>query len=175
MVAKQKTLFAITAEDLMSRPVQMIPENLLLEAAAHLLSSSRITGAPVVDAEGRCVGVLSATDFLHWADTGHRPAKALDPFDSACSEWQMMEVEALPTDEVRRYMTADPVTVEPSTGVAELAQKMLDAHVHRIVVVNAECRPIGIVSVIDIVAAIARAANRNSLDECQLAWGDDRV
>ena len=175
MTTTQTALFALTAEDLMSRPVHVIHENMSLQAAAHLLSKAQITGAPVVDADGRCVGVLSATDFLHWAEDGHRPVELSCPPDSACSEWQMMEVDSLPTDEVYRYMTADPVTVEPRTRVAELARKMLDAHVHRVVVVNADRRPIGIVSVMDVVAAVARAANENYLAECQTAWGEDRV
>jgi CBS domain-containing protein len=168
MFTNQKAFFAFTAADLMSRPAQVIPENMSLQAAAHLLSQAQITGAPVVDADGRCVGVLSATDFLHWAENGYCPV-ASSPSDSACSEWQMMKVESLPTDEVHRYMTADPVTVAPWTRVAELAQKMLDAHIHRVVVEDAEHRPIGVVSVMDVVAAVARAANEDPLAKCLVA------
>src|SRR6266852_6213274 len=56
MAMNQATLFAATAQDLMSRQVHSIHENMPLQAAAHLLSQAQITGAPVVDDVGRCVG-----------------------------------------------------------------------------------------------------------------------
>jgi len=35
---------------------------------------------------------------------------------------------------------------------------MIDAHIHRVVVIDERCRPLGIVSTMDILAGIARAA-----------------
>ena len=43
-----------------------------------------------------------------------------------------------------------------STPLVRLAQMMLDAHVHRVIVVDNEQKPVGIVSSIDILAAVAR-------------------
>lgn len=54
-------------------------------------------------------------------------------------------------------MTADPVSVPPSTRLSELARSMLDAHIHWVIVVDALDRPVGIVSSTDILAALARA------------------
>ena len=54
-------------------------------------------------------------------------------------------------------MTPDPVTVGEDTPLTELAQRMVDAHVHRVVVVDRRYRPVGIVSSTDILAGIARA------------------
>jgi CBS domain-containing protein len=48
----------------MTTTVVTVPETMSLRGAARLLSQASITGAPVVDHSGRCVGVLSATDFL---------------------------------------------------------------------------------------------------------------
>lgn len=56
-------------------------------------------------------------------------------------------------------MTHDPVLVGAMVKIGELARMMMDAHIHRIIVVDtATDRPIGIVSSIDILAALARAA-----------------
>ena len=57
-------------------------------------------------------------------------------------------------------MTADPVTVSPHTPIGKLARLMLDAHIHRVVVVDEQRRPIGIVSSTDILAAVAYADRR---------------
>lgn len=72
------------------------------------------------------------------------------------TDWQMVEMENLPADTVRQIMTGDPVMVAPETLVTELARQMIDAHIHRLIVVDKQHRPIGIVSGIDILAQVAR-------------------
>jgi CBS domain len=60
-------LLALTASDLMSRDVVTISQDTPLGAAAELFLQRQIAEAVVVDAEGRCVGMLSVTDLLSWA------------------------------------------------------------------------------------------------------------
>ena len=157
MAIPRKSLLQSTAADVMSREVLMVPAQMSLRAAAHMLAQSRISGAPVVDERGCCVGVLSTTDLMHWLDRGERAAKqSFGGSTCACSDWQMIDPESMPVDEVRRYMTTNLVTAKPETPVGELARQMLDAHIHRIVVVDENTRPIGIVSSTDILAAVAR-------------------
>jgi CBS-domain-containing membrane protein len=153
-----KPLLDLTAQDLMTRSVVAIPEAMSVRAAAHLLHQSHVSGAPVIDAYGRCVGVLSATDFMTIVEKGDDDAKRRTE-NPGCyhSAWQMLDAQELPTDEVRRFMTDDPVTVSPATPVAELARMMVDAHIHRVIVVDGEGRPVGIVATTDILAAVGRA------------------
>jgi CBS domain-containing protein len=150
-------LLSLTAEDIMTRDVTMIPQEMSLQCAAHLLSAVNVTGAPVIDATGRCVGVLSATDFLRWADKGYQLDGRCKVPVCVCSDWQMVEMEFIPRDPVRNFMTDNPVMVTPTTPVTELARKMLDAHIHRVIVVDACDRPVGIVSSTDVLAAVAYA------------------
>lgn len=155
MLTVNRSLLSLKAADLMTEAVVTVPQQLSLQGAAHLLSQHHVSGAPVVDAAGHCVGVLSATDFVQWADRGARAAKKHSPGNGGiCSAWQIVASEALPEDAVSHYMTADPVTVTPEVGIRALAQMMLDAHIHRVIVVDGESRPIGIVSTTDILAAI---------------------
>ena len=152
-----KPLARLTADDLMSREVTVISHHLSLRMAAHLLSQAHVSGAPVIDADGACVGVISSTDFVHWAEGRHNTRRDWSPPDCACSDWQVVDVEALPTEEVGTYMTADPVTALPTTQVRELARMMIDAHIHRIIIVDEEKRPVGVVSTTDVLAALASA------------------
>jgi CBS domain-containing protein len=76
---------------------------------------------------------------------------------TVCVEWQMVELEGLPTEDVRHYMTAEPVTAEPDTPITALARLMINSVVQRVVVTDADRRPIGIVSATDLVAALAAA------------------
>ncbi len=158
MAAITKPLLSLTADDLMTRTVVMIPCAMSLQRAAHLLGQAGITGAPIVDADGCCVGVISASDFVAWADKGE--AAARKPAKNGCCAahhaWQMPAEGELPRQEVGSYMTPDPVMVAPATPIGELARMMVDAHIHRVVVVNAHKRPVGIVSSTDVLAALAR-------------------
>jgi CBS domain-containing protein len=171
-----------------------------------LLLQNQITGAPVVDAAGRCVGVLSASEFLRLIDkgvdvcegsgqalpltcsfqnrhvmpdgkkmivctlpAGSCPVQSIEHQSDGATfircvephsvlvDWQSVELENLPTHAVKQFMTADPVTVRSSTNVRTLALMMIDAHIHRLIVVDEEYRPVGIVSSSDILAAVAYA------------------
>ena len=155
-----KPLFSLTAQDLMSTAVLAIPRSMSLAAAAHLLAQAGVSGAPVVDREGRCVGVLSANDFVAYTEKGRLAAKRPNPRFCAHSAWQVIDLEEFGEDEVQQFMTADPVTAGPSTPLAELAQRMVDAHIHRLIVVDADDRPVGMVSSTDVLAAVARSAQR---------------
>jgi len=156
MHAAGNTFFSLTAEDLMSREVVTIPQEMSLSAAAHALSRAQITGAPVVNTDGVCIGVVSATDFLHLAEGDRRVTPRAGPGPHCvCSDWQVLEIEDLPVAEVRQHMTPDPVMVRPGTPLRDLARLMLDAHIHRVIVVDAKGRPVGVVSSSDLIAAVA--------------------
>jgi CBS domain-containing protein len=158
MLTVTKPLLALTAADLMSTDLVVIPQAMSLQGAAHLLMQSKVTGAPVVDSAGRCVGVLSATDFVAWTDKGeHAGKQGCVCHAPAHTAWQVMDRVTLPTSEVCRHMTPDPVTVSPATPIGTLAQKMLDGHIHRVIVVNEREQPVGIVSSTDVLAAVALA------------------
>jgi CBS-domain-containing membrane protein len=154
-----KPLLALTAADVMSRDVLAIPRQMSLRAAAHQLVQAHVSGAPVIDERGRCVGVLSTTDLARWLDRGEQAARRPVPAPRCfCSDWQVIDPDGLPPDPVSRYMTADPVTAKADMRVGELARLMLDAHVHRVIIADPAGRPVGIVSTTDVLAAVAREA-----------------
>jgi CBS domain-containing protein len=157
-----KPLMLLTAADVMTENVVMIPREMSIRHAAHLLGQSHISGAPVVDDQGHCTGVISATDFIAWTDKGEQAARhPVGPDDSVHSPWQMMDADKdASREEVEQYMTPDPVTIPPSTTIGQMARMMVDAHIHRLVVVTPDNRPIGIVSSTDVLAALARADQR---------------
>jgi len=162
-----RSFVGLTAEDVMSRDVVRIPQELSLLAAARLLWRERIHGAPVVDEEGVCVGVLSATDFLTMAGGLEAHAGSTEGSHPLCvfSEGQVIEPEDLPPDEVRVHMTADPVTAATDTPISELARLMLEARVHRVIIVDSGGRPIGVTSSTDLIAAIARDGANTTASE----------
>jgi CBS domain-containing protein len=78
-------------------------------------------------------------------------------------DWQVADVERLPTEAVGRFMTRNTVTVQPTASVREMARLMVDAHIHRLVVTDESNSPVGIVSSTDILGAVARSMELDAL------------
>jgi CBS-domain-containing membrane protein len=149
-------LARLTAEEVMSRDVIAIRQDMPLATAARLFVDKHISGAPVIDEQERCVGVLSATDFVYWTGKKNKLEMMENRLDPCfCSDWQVIDPESLPRDAVCRHMSTNLVLAKPTTPLRDLARWMLDAHIHRIIVVDDLCRPIGIVSSTDVLAAVA--------------------
>jgi CBS domain-containing protein len=157
MAPISKSLLSLTASDLMSASVVMIPEEMSLQGAAHLLAQAHVSGVPVVNHEGRCVGVLSSTDFVRWVEKKRPGQRAHADHSSFCSVWQIVDPAELPADAVRNFMTHDPVMVSRTTSIGAIARTMVDAHIHRVIVIDHRGNPEGIVSTTDVLAALARA------------------
>lgn len=159
MKARIKPFFHQTAADLMSPVVISVPRDMSLQGAAHLLAQNHISGAPVVDEAGRCIGVISSSDFVQLVEHGACAKAAPRETDPCfCSDWQVEGREVEACLHVHDVMTPDLVTTGPSTPIGRLASMMMDAHIHRVIIVDHAGRPLGIVSATDILAAIARAA-----------------
>lgn len=156
MMTTMKPLVSLCADDLMSPDLIVIPEQMSLQGAARLLSRAQVSGAPVVDGNNRCVGMLSAVDFLHWAENGGKSASKCECSDTAWKPWQMLDKPEHATTLVADVMTRNPVTAQRRATIGVLARMMLDAHIHRILVVDRDDKPVGIVSSTDILAALAR-------------------
>ena len=73
-------LQSLTVADVMTRRVTAIPGCARMQEAARILAEADASGAPVVDAAGRCIGVLSATDFLKYEVVKSDP-NYYDPVD----------------------------------------------------------------------------------------------
>ena len=160
-----QALFDLTAADLMSREVITVPQEMSLPVAAQALAQAQIGGAPVVDSEGRCIGVFSTVDLARRTQLEKRAAQRAPPVPRCvCSDWEVVEHDwdTLPAESVSWCMTVDPVLVPPETRIGELAKMMVDAHIHRLIVAGSDRRPTGIVSSTDILAAMACAAREHS-------------
>ncbi len=126
-----------------------------LHEVARLLIDRRISGLPVVGAEGTLVGVVSETDFLvKQAGPGPRRASLL--------QWLLSGTPAAKHAAARLHattageaMTTPPVTIGPDRPVFEAAALMAQARVNRLPVID-HGRLVGILTRADIVRAYAR-------------------
>src|SRR5262245_25571128 len=123
MMHPMKPLLSLTAADLMSPTVVTIPEAMSLRGAAHLMTQAYVSGAPVIDNLGRCTGVISAHDFVVWAERGPPSSHAELSPERFCAAWEIIASDATPTghEVVRDHMTRDPVTAGAGTPIGKLA------------------------------------------------------
>lgn len=122
---------------------------------ARVLDDDGISGAPVVDRQGRLVGVVSKTDLLHrWIERSddYDPSFIFELMHAEDAD-EPVEAEG-DTPRVEDFMTEDPITAAPDDTVAAVARRMADAAVHRVIVVDDDV-PVGVVTSMDIVRLIA--------------------
>lgn len=144
---------AIGVARVMSRPVRSVHPQTPLTEAAHLIVSERISGLPVVDDDGRLVGIITEADFLRALGVpAHEPHHNL---------WQTLEslfshlahhgeLEA-PSDPVTAHMIKNVVCVTPEQDLHDVIEVMKRNSVKRVVVCDKEHRVVGMVTRSDLV------------------------
>jgi CBS domain-containing protein len=153
----------ISRNDLRARDV-MIPEPVCVEPSttigqlALVFQEHEISGAPVVDTEGRVVGIVSKTDLIRRCSEGTLdvpPAYLFEVISEQGGEDDAIIPEPLIC--VEDFMKEDPVTVTPDTPAGDIAQLMFRDRVHRVVVVDSERFPVGIITSLDLLGAYSRS------------------
>ena len=118
----------------------VISEDEAIAAVAELLAGYEISGLPVVDRGDHLVGVISETDLV-------RLQSAAVPWTG----WHGLIV--------RDLMTCPAQTIDGDASLDEAARLMTALGVHRLVVVDEERAPIGLISQSDLVREIADACD----------------
>lgn len=147
METAEQRLKSLTVADVMSHQVVWVSIRQRMADVASILLRHEISSAPVVDELGACVGMISASDFLRRdsesddlsnAPHRHRPA------------WS-------PDDVVGTFMSNAVQTIDGTATLLQAARVMCAQHVHRLPVVTHDGKPIGVISTMDIVAALTNA------------------
>jgi CBS domain-containing protein len=104
------------------------PETSLLQVQ-HLFVVLQISGAPVVDAKDRVVGVISSSDLLRAVD--QVCDEDIDPTPTSATDVLPERLSAL---SVRDVATTEVVWVAPDTPIADVAKLMREEGIHRVLV-----------------------------------------
>ena len=129
----------LAVADIMTLDPVVIRSDAPLEEAERLMRDRRISGLPVINSFERLVGVISRTDIL---DDGSASLAFL--------------LRRRPTGlRVGELMTSPAVTTSLSTPLIEAARLMRDNRIHRVVAIDEEGRPVGVLAASDFVALYA--------------------
>jgi CBS domain-containing protein len=145
------------AMDVMTTDVITVDPETTVQALATLLAERGISGAPVVDANGRLVGIVSEGDLLHRAEIGtarrHRERRRSWWLDHFASELARDYVKSHGRT-VRDIMTREVVTATENTDLGDVAA-LLEAKRIKRVPITRDGKVIGIISRANLVRALA--------------------
>jgi CBS domain-containing protein len=154
---------ALLARDLMeSRVITIDPAASLLDAY-RLFVEEEISGAPVVDEDGRVLGVISARDLLRAAEEERDTALVQTSYFRDVTEFSGPDWSTTPEDfqdrlaerTVAETMTPEAIVVAPDATVAEVAGTLRRRRVHRVLVADGE-RLVGLISSLDLIALLEK-------------------
>ena len=126
----QKTVMEVATQDLVT-----IEPEMTLKEVAKILSEKNIEGAPVTE-DGKIVGMLTLSDINRAIAEGKEQCK------------------------VAEIMSTSIVTVDKTVMISDAIEIMNKHNIGRLILVDSEKRPIGIVTRTDILDAISGLKNR---------------
>lgn len=142
---------ATTARDIMTPEPACASPSMSLREFQQMLNELEVSGAPVIDAEGKLVGVASSTDMVRRMSEGTLDVPPAFMFDLLSDQGgERADFEHDVDISVEDIMTEDPVSVRPEEPVGAIARRMAESGIHRIIVVDDEAFPIGIITSLDV-------------------------
>jgi len=132
------------AEDIMNPDVLTVRDDMSVRDLALFLTQHEISGAPVIDGEGRPVGVVSETDVVSVDRAGRKDLAVSSSYYRRAFENrdQVEAIRGLRVEEenlrVSDIMTPLVISVGREMPVSRIARLMLHDHIHRVIVRDGE-------------------------------------
>ena len=150
-----------TVKDIMTSQVQTVRDAWTIKKLAEFFFENCVSGAPVLDEDGKLLGVVSVTDLVRF-DSQHKDEtepKSHDVYTHhlerqfAQEEIAAFQIEDATTTTVHDIMTPMVFDVEESTTIQQAADIMVKGHIHRVFVTNNK-KVVGVVSALDMLKVI---------------------
>lgn len=142
-----------------AEPVTVTPES-SVEEVVGALRDNELPGLPVVDGDGRCVGIITEADLVM---AGEEADLHLPHYIELFGGIVFLESTRKFEERLRKalgskasdVMTADPVVISPDATVGEAA-RTIARHKHNRLPVVEHGRLVGIVTRLDVLDALTR-------------------
>ncbi|MGO8760890.1 MAG: CBS domain-containing protein [Desulfobaccales bacterium] len=148
----------LSARDIMTTKVLTVSPETSIADLSKTLENRKIGGLPVVDKDGRLVGVITQSDLVERARDLELPP-AINILDLhiylQIPSHLLQRVEKMLGTTVGDCMSPNPVTVAPDTPVSQIAALMAKQKVHTIPVLDGG-KIVGVVGKMDLVRAMAQ-------------------
>lgn len=148
-----------SVRDAMAHDVLCVSPYLSLTELVRLLLDHGSSGAPVVDPDGRPLGIVTKSDVVRVLESDGTLSRGrrCDASDSGI-EVALSSPEVLEHGTVADIMTTLTLGVSDSASIARAAALMAYEGVHRILVLSQEGKVVGLLSSIDVLRWLAKQA-----------------
>ncbi|MGI6037518.1 MAG: CBS domain-containing protein [Limnochordia bacterium] len=144
------------AKDLMTEAVTTVEESALVEEASRMMAETGVSGLPVVDGEGKMVGMITERDLLRRTQ-GIRPPTFVPVMGAFIylehPERFAEDFKKAASLHVKDVMTTDVVSVEEGTPLVDIARIMVEQDINRVPVLR-DGKLMGIVARADVIRAL---------------------
>lgn len=143
----------LRAKDVMTKDVIIVPEGMTVDELGRLFIEKKISGAPVADAKGAIIGIVTENDLIRKNTRLHIPT-VLRIFDAIIplgrSESVEDEIRKMSAATVGEICTKEVLSVSPDTSIQDVSSVMFEKGVHLLPVLEAG-KIVGIIGKIDII------------------------
>lgn len=151
---------SLTVRDIMDGEPETVTPESSVQDVVRTLRENELSGVPVVNSGGRCVGIITENDLVMSGDEGdlHLPhfielfggivfLESLGKFEE-----RLKRATAATAQDM---MTEDPTTVEPDESIHEAGRVMARSHHNRLPVVE-HGRLVGVVTRVAVLDGLTR-------------------
>jgi len=146
------------AKDFMTTDVLIVHPETTVRELASLFVDRQVSGAPVVDQNGKLVGIITEADLIEQNKNLHIPT-VITLFEAVIylenPRHMEEEIKEMMASTVADLAKKDVVTATEETDIHEVATLMSEKHVHLIPVMRGET-VVGIIGKVDMVRALMR-------------------
>lgn len=146
----------LTAKEIMTQNIISVTEQTPVSELARLLTSNNISGAPVIDDDGKLLAVVTESDLIDQSKKVHIPTVVtiLDSvFYLENPDKMEAEMKKIAATTVAEICSSSPKTVSPDTGLDEIATIMAESNIHTLPVLD-DGELVGIIGKKDIIKTL---------------------
>jgi CBS domain-containing protein len=144
----------MNASDVMVRDVVTVGPEASIQDVTILLLKNRISALPVIDAQGKLLGIVSEGDLLHRAEAGTQRRQSWWLMAFSSKEALADEFVKSHSRKVTDVMTRNVVTAPPDMPLRDIAALLEKNGIKRVPIVK-DGKVIGIVSRANLIQALA--------------------
>jgi CBS domain-containing protein len=151
----------LTAKDVMNSELLTVRDDMTVAELAEFLVENEVSGVPVEDVEGRLVGVVSLSDVARSLTGRDEAVLTHRDTDYYLRSWEERfnaeDIAGLRVAEseetVGEIMTPSILAVDEEMPIGRVAEKMIDARIHRLLVTR-DRKVVGILSTTDLLGLL---------------------
>jgi|ERR1700690_2785762 CBS domain-containing protein len=146
----------LKARDIMTTSVVTVTPETTVEELGRLFLDKGISGAPVIGADKKLLGIVTENDLIRQNRRFHIPTlirlfDAFIPIEGSSSIEK--EIRRMSASKVSEICVKDVITVDPDTSLQDIATIMSDKGVHLIPVLS-DGKLVGIIGKIDMIKGV---------------------